>query len=68
MDEIDGTGWGRLTEEWLANHEKWEDTMSASGENMFGLLEEHLNIFHWNDEANLHQVDLLVPIKKKQGV
>ena len=34
---------------------------------MNGLLEEHLNIFQWRDENNyLQQVDLLMPIKKKE--
>ncbi len=66
MDEIAGIGWNRLFEGWLKNHKLWDSNMSPSGENMNGLLEEHLNIFHWRDKDHLEQVDLLLPIKSKE--
>ena len=65
MDEIDGIGWNRLFKCWLDGHEVWEGNMSPSGENMNGLLEEHLNILNWKSNDYLQQVDLLLPIKKK---
>lgn len=66
MDEINGTGWNRLLDGWLKNHKLWNFNLSASGENMNGLLEEHLNILHWRDKDNLAQIDLLLPIKRKK--
>lgn len=66
MDEINGTGWNRLFDCWLKNHKLWDSNISPSGENMNGLLEEHLNILHWRDKDNLAQVDLLLPIKRKE--
>lgn len=66
MDEIAGIGWNRLFDGWLKNHEIWDSNMSPSGENMNGLLEEHLDILHWRDKGHLEQVDLLLPIKRKE--
>lgn len=66
MDEINGTGWNRLFENRLKDHELWDSNMSPSGENMNGLLEEHLDILHWHDKDHLAQVDLLLPIKRKE--
>jgi len=64
MDEIAGIGWERLYNGWLKGHEYWDGNMTPSGENMNGLLEEHLNILQWKDN-DIQQVDLLLPIKKK---
>jgi len=69
-DELDGTGWHRLFE-WAQSHSYWElyaddaGNLTGSGENMFDLLEEHLNIFQWTDHADFQQFDLLMPIRRK---
>jgi len=69
MDEIDGIGWARLWDEWLTRHEHWEGDLAPSQENMNGLLEESLNHFDWNKKGNyLQQMDLLMPIKRKNKV
>ena len=65
MDEIAGIGWNRLFQGWLEQHDVWEGNLSPTGENMNGLLEEHLNILQWNNNDFPQQVDLLLPIKKK---
>lgn len=71
MDEIDGIGWNRLLHGWLKDHPLWSDNMEPSGENMYGLLEEHLNFFGFlsRKEPNgyLRQVDLLLPVKAKEN-
>jgi len=66
MDEINGVGWNRLYNGWLTGHETWEENTDPTGENMNGLLEEHLYIWDWQAENHLHQVDLLMPVKRKQ--
>jgi len=65
FDEIAGIGWNRLFYGWLEGHEVWESSMSASGENMNGLLEEHLNIFNYQTKGWLQQIDLLMPIRRR---
>lgn len=67
MDEINGIGWNRFYEGWLKNHELWASNTSPSGENMNGLLEEHLDILHWREEGHIAQVDLLLPVKRKEN-
>lgn len=72
-DDINGTGWNRLLE-WAFSNKYWQPftdhtgNLSGSGENMFDLLEEHLNYFNWNwsENENFQQIDLLMPIKKRQ--
>ena len=67
MDEIAGIGWTRMWDEWLNGHEHWIGNMTPSQENMNGLLEESLNPFVWRKKDNyLQQMDLLIPIKKKE--
>ena len=65
MDEIAGIGWERMFNGWIEGHEKWETNMTPSGENMNGLIEEHLDILHWNEDNHLQQVDLLMPVRLK---
>ncbi|MCI8633870.1 MAG: MerR family transcriptional regulator [Lachnospiraceae bacterium] len=79
MDEIDGIGWNRLLTGWLKDHPVWKDNMNPSGETMYGLLEEHLNLFGFlpdpeafgfsSDQSPagyLQQVDLLLPVQAKK--
>ena len=63
-DEIDGTGWSRLWD-WVFNHAYWTGKLSDSGENMNGLIEEHLNYFDWNVNKDFQQIDLLMPVKAR---
>ena len=70
-DDLNGTGWDRLLK-WARNHKQWQPLMmdsagkfTASGENMFDLLEEHLNYSQWDENKDFHQFDLLMPIKKR---
>lgn len=62
--------------EWLCNwvnidNPKYEaNTIDDNGENMCGLLEEHLNYVYYSNlnwpESDEHQLDLLFPIKLKE--
>lgn len=71
-DDLNGTGWNRLLE-WAFNNKYWQpftdDTgnLAGSGEIMFDLLEEHLNYFNWLENNTFQQIDLLLPIKKRDG-
>lgn len=46
-------------------------TTSKGTENMYGAIEEHLNYIHHvlleNTEPEGTQLDLLIPVKKKEG-
>lgn len=63
-DDLNGTGWNRLLE-WANNNTYWRGNLSDSGEVMFDLLEEHLNYFKWFESNAFHQIDLLMPIMKR---
>ncbi|MDR3119929.1 MAG: effector binding domain-containing protein [Clostridiales bacterium] len=62
--------WNRL-HEWAANHNRYEIVWGVP-EYMYGLLEEHLNAwnhYQWSHEKCERdlQLDLLLPIKEKEG-
>lgn len=64
--------WGRLSD-WAGNNPEyeWDMTTSKGPENMYGAIEEHLNYIHHvlleNTEPEGTQLDLLIPVKKKEG-
>ncbi len=60
-------------DDWMRLH-AWVNASEAydfrwgTVEGVCGWLEEHLNYWHWHDPAGTRQVDLMIPIEKRQGI
>lgn len=55
-------------DEWVRSNGEYVYRGNGSPENMFDSLEEHLNVYTFikSNDANVEQLDLLIPVRKKE--